>query len=351
MINRIHGGNTIGAGLIDFSININPLGTPPKIKKIIIENLDGVERYPQPDSKRLRDALAAFHKIKSDNLLIGNGSIELIYLLPKALGSERVLTPLPTFSEYEFSARAAGATVLFAKAKEEDGFKIKMSRLAGLTPKVDTIFLCNPNNPTGHCFSRDEILSLIDASKRRKATLVIDEAFIDFVRAGDELGFIREAAENKFLLVLRSLTKFFAIPGLRLGYLIGHRDLINRISRFQHPWNVNSLAQLAGEEIIKDAGYIRKSREFVLKEKERLFNDLKQINGLKVYPPSCNFIFCKLEYGRLDGANELQQRLLKRGIVIRNCDNFRGLNNRFFRVAVRKKAENIKLIKALRDIL
>ena len=355
-INRTHGGNarayeensSPGGKIIDFSANINPLGMPSKARKALIENLDTLIHYPEPESRHLRESLASFHRIDYNNLLLGNGSIELIYLIPRALKAKNVLLFTPTFSEYEFAVKSSGARPIFVKTIEREGFKLNNPKVMKLIPGVDLIFLCNPNNPTGSIALPGEILALLESCIKHRTILVLDEAFMDFVESGDEITMVTKAAKNKFLLVLRSLTKFFALPGLRLGYLVGPRDLISKISPLQYPWNVNSLAQAAGEEAIKDRDYIKKSKEYILGERRYLFANLKKTEGLKVYPPSSNFILCKLANGKIRKAKELSQGLIKRGIIIRHCHNFRGLNDRFFRVAVRKRDENARLISAIK---
>lgn len=361
MIDRIHGGNIRqylqGAwpknrgGLIDFSANINPLGLSPKVKDAIIKNIQGVVHYPEPDSRSLKKSLGAFLHIDYRNIAAGNGSIELIYLIPKALRLKKVLIISPAFSEYELAARANGVKIIFLPTKEEQDFKIGLTELARLIPEVNLVFLGNPNNPVGSRLSLEELRFLVKRCKKYGTILAVDEVFMDFVPTHDEDSLVFLAPRNKIILVLRSLTKFFALPGLRIGYAIGHRNLVKRISHLQYPWNINSLAQAAAEAVLKDKDYINASREYVAKEKGYLFGRLKSIAGLKVYPPSSNFILCKLEDCAIESAKVLNARLIKKGIVVRNCSNFRGLNQRFFRVAVRRRTENLKLIMAMKEVL
>jgi threonine-phosphate decarboxylase len=194
------------------------------------------------------------------------------------------------------------------------------------------------------------MLNLIKLCKKHNTTLVVDETSIDFTEDVEDLTVITEAIKKNYILVLRSLTKFFALAGLRLGYLIAHKDIINRIAQFQYPWAVNSLAQIALEAAIEDTNYINKSRQFILRERSFLKEKLKDIRGIQVYPPTSNFILCKLTNKEIN-AEWLFRRLAQRGIIIRNCGNFRGLNNKFFRIAVKKRSENNKLLSALEDIL
>lgn len=361
MLDRIHGGNihaylqgknsSFKNKLLDFSASINPLGLPPKTKAIVLRNLNMLIHYPQAESSDLKDALSIFHEVSPNNLLVGNGSIEFIHLIPWALKVKSALMITPTFSEYEFALRQNLAQPVFIRLKEKDDFKIDSAKIKKIIPQVDLVFLCNPNNPTGSLFKRGDILAWLKVCKRYNTYLVIDEVFMDFVENSEKETLVGEIANFNQLIILKSLTKFFALAALRLGYLIASRSLINKISPFQYPWNVNSLAQAVAGEVIKDKDYIKQSREFILKERAFLFKNLKKISGLKVYPPNANFVFCRLENSCLKSSVKLQQRLLKQGIMIRSCHNFRGLNDNFFRVAIRTRRENIRLLSALIEIL
>src|SRR3989338_2025850 len=352
MINRFHGGNiwrypeSSRYGIVDFSVNTNPLGISKKIKNTIVRNIDKIDYYPEPESEYLKDSLADLHGLRSHNFLIGNGSIELIHLIPRALKAKTVLIPVPTFSEYEFAAKANNVNCLFVKSAEENNFRIDISKVMPLIPKVDMVFLCNPNNPTGAALERQEILSLLKVCKNCGAILIIDEAFMDFITPRNKIAMCLESAGNKNLLVLKSLTKFFVLPGLRIGYLVGHKEIIDKLSRHTYPWNVNTLAQVIAEEAIKDKEYISRTKSSILEESVYLYDSLSGIRGMKVYPSDANFFLCKLKETSIKNAAELSKKLIAQGGLVRNCDNFRGLNDRFFRVAVRKREENIKLITA-----
>lgn len=354
-----HGGNIREAAeryglpfesILDFSANINPLGLSPNIKEIIASNIDLLLHYPDTKCKILKNELADFLNLEPSNLLIGNGSIELIYLVPKALSPCCVLIPIPTFSEYEFSARRSKGKAMFIKTKGEENFQIKIEGFIKFLPKADLVFLCNPNNPTGNLISKDEIIYLAKAGQRHDTIVAIDEVFIDFVKDQNSFSVVKEVAKLKNLLVLRSLTKFFALPGLRLGYLVANKNLIARLSRYQFPWNVNSFAQLVGRQVIKDKDYIKRSKELIFRERDHLFRRLKEIKSLYPYIPTANFIFCRLDDVRLD-SRRLCDKLGRRGILVRDCSNFRGLDNKYIRIAVRKRQENNRLINALRGIL
>jgi len=335
---------------VDFSANINPLGLPKGVKNIITNNIHSIIHYPDSECTDLKDTLKKYLKIGSENLLIGNGSAELIFLLVRALKPKKVLIPIPTFSEYETAVNLADGKCVFIKAKETNNFEIKIEQIIKCLPGMDLVFLCNPNNPTGSVISRENFLLLLKNCKKYNVTLVIDEAFIDFLKNVEALTMVKIAAESSNIIVLRSLTKFFAIPGLRIGYLIGNKKIVENISKFQPAWSVNFIAQLVGKEVIKDTSYIKQTREYILKEKEIFFKKLKMMSGLKPYPPSANFILCKLT-GNKFNSKTLSGFLSRKGILIRDCSNFRGLNNKFFRVAVRKRNENLLLINELNKTL
>lgn len=355
---NLHGGNIreaaekykLPAGkILDFSASINPLGLCRRIKTVIDNNIASLVHYPDPECKLLKGKLADFSGLGPSNLLIGNGSIELIYLVPKAVSASRALIPIPAFSEYELSASQQKCKILFIRTKADDGFRVKIEEIVKVLRGIDLVFICNPNNPTGNLIPKEDILCLAKACRRHGAILLIDEVFIGFVKNEDDFSVIREAAKLSNLLVLRSLTKFFALPGLRLGYIAGNKNLIAELSEYQLPWSVNCFAQLVGGEVIKDRDYIRQSKKMVIRERQRLFRKLKDIKGLNPYPPTANFIFCRLDKGPLN-SKRLCDRLGRRGILVRDCGNFRGLNERYIRIAVRKRDENNRLIEALSEI-
>ncbi|MDO8734680.1 MAG: threonine-phosphate decarboxylase CobD [Elusimicrobiota bacterium] len=353
----LHGGNITEAikkysteNILDFSANINPFGLPKSIKNIITNNIHSIIHYPDSECTDLKDTLKKYLKIGAENLLIGNGSAELIFLIAQALKPKKVLIPIPTFSEYETAVNLTGGKCIFLKTRENENFEIDITQIDKFLPNIDLIFICNPNNPTGLVFSQEKLLLLAKNCKKHNVILVIDEAFIDFLKNVEESTMIKIVKNCSNVLVLRSLTKFFAIPGLRVGYLVGNKKIIKRISKFQPTWSVNCFGQLVSNQIINDLNYIKQTRECILKEKEIFFKKLEMISGLKPYPPSANFILCKLIENRFN-SKTLSDLLARKGILIRDCSNFRGLNNKFIRFAVRKHQENEILMDILRKLL
>lgn len=340
----LHGGNVYeaeekcGRRLIDFSANINPLGLPPRVKKAIIKNFDSILHYPNPNPRAITRKIAERWGISESNILLGNGSIEFIYLAVFALRPKSVLVPVPTFSEYERAARSIGSKIRFLALRECEDFKLN------LPPAIreDVLFLCNPNNPTGNLIVEDS-----EALARLRARmLLVDEAFMDFDADERRHTLVREAVRNKRIIVLRTFTKFFAIPGLRAGYLVAHRDIIDRLKRHQAPWNMNSLAQAAAELALGDKDYVKKTYRLIEREREFLFNELLKIDKLKPYPSAANFILVKIEDKNLPSLL-LAKKLAHKGVLVRDCSNFRGLTDRFIRIAVRNRSENVRLLKAL----
>jgi len=353
---RTHGGNLREAAerygvpeqeILDFSANINPLGPPPGALAEIKRCLSQVRHYPDSECWHLRQALASYEGVAPEEVLPANGVAELIFLIPRALPIESALIPSPTFSEYEVGLRAAGGRPRFLILKEEKGFRPSTAQILHRAKGVQAVFLCNPNNPTGVQVPQEELKDLAQLLQKRRILLILDEAFSDFRGRGQSLASAAPGLSN--LLVLRSLTKFFAVPGLRLGYAIGPPRLLARLQAAKDPWSVNLLAQRAGISCVLDETYQQRSREVIAKESDSLFQALGKLPGLKLFPSAANFLLLKVERG--PEVKELQELLGRKGILIRNREGFRFLGPRFFRVAVRAHPENERLIQALRQAL
>ncbi|MEW6377016.1 MAG: threonine-phosphate decarboxylase CobD [Thermodesulfobacteriota bacterium] len=346
-IDFLHGGNMYKVkckykkDVIDFSANINPLGLTHRVKKELIENWEWILYYPDPESKDLIRRIARYWKIKEENILLGNGSSELIYLIVSVFGSERALIPAPTFSEYERAVRSIKSKIRFLILKEKEGFVFNATH----STKADMLFICNPNNPTGNLLLKNQRIENLHGK-----LIIIDEAFMDFLPDEKRHTFIWRATEDKKIIVLRTFTKFFALPGLRIGYIVAHPDLIKFLKKACSPWNINVFAQLLAEIMLSDKEYIRRTREFIRKERDFLYNEIIKIKGLKPYPSVTNFLLVKIENKKIS-SSFLTRKLVQKGLLIRDCSNFRNLDDKYIRAAVRSRKENIKLIEALREIL
>jgi threonine-phosphate decarboxylase len=360
-----HGGNVYKAArdlgiperrIIDFSASINPLGISKRVRVAITENLDGLVHYPDPDADDFRWAVSRLHGITPGMILPGNGSTELIYLLPRALKPKSVLVTSPTFSEYERACRVGSESrVMKYELRKENNFAIEADAFIAAmkggrdpelqTPdaklKCDMAFLCNPNNPTGHALQRTDVLKIADAAREMKCVLVVDEAFIDFIPENSVACHVKDYPN---VIVLRSLTKFYALTGLRIGYAVLSGELLAAINEFREPWTVNNLAQAAARAAFDDQKYIEETEAHMAKEKEYLENAF-QGHGITFYPSSANFYLLKL-----DRASAIVSKLRGRGILVRSCSNFWGLDDSYIRVAVRSHEHNELLLKELAEL-
>mgnify|MGYP006273686999 FL=1 len=352
-----HGGNITAAAqkynlnpneIIDFSANINFLGPPKSVLEVLQNNLTEIKNYPDPECRTLKSVLAQQEQLQEENLMIANGAVDLIYLVAKVLNPNRALVLAPTFSEYRKALENMGAEVEEFQLTRQNDFKINVEKLLPRLDEVDIFCLCNPNNPTGKFLTRTEVKEIIEYAVRYDTYILVDEAFVDFLTEG--ITVIDLVTEYNNLFVLRSLTKFFAIPGLRLGYGAANKELINKLAISHDPWNVNYFAQLAGEVALKDKGYIKETKQAIAREKEFLYQQLNNYSQLKVYYPDVNYIFVDLTASKWT-ASRLEEELGQEGILIRNCNTYSGLGEEFIRIAVKNREENLVLINKLKKLI
>ena len=350
---NLHGGNlrklAEAAGLspadiLDFSANINPLGPPEWLRTLISSRVESLAHYPDPDCENLLQAAAVRYGVKAEEIIAGNGSTEIIHLLPRVVTARRAVVAVPAYVDYALAAALAGLPVERIPLAEERDFRPDPEAIDRFLRDGDLFFAGQPNNPTGLLWDADELRRL--ARRHPAATFVIDEAFADFVPGMDSL--TRRRPLN--VVVLLSLTKFFAVPGIRLGCAVAAESLIARIKAAMPPWTVNTLAQIIGAAALADKAYAEKTRAYIEQVRETLARELASLGGLYVYPGEANFLLVKVTRRDID-APELAGKLLRRGIAIRVCDNFDGLDGRFFRVAVRTGEENRRLCQAIREVM
>ena len=350
-----HGGNiyrlaeSLGIGpeeIIDFSASINPLGVPESAREAMTACITHLVNYPDPDMKDLKSVISEGTGVEPASIVCGNGSTELIYLMARALGPKKVLIPDPTFSEYERACAAIhGTKVIHYGMEKERMFDVDPADFARVmagevkaSSACDTAFLCNPNNPTGRLMRRDEILEIADAAKSARCTLVVDEAFIDFCPGASV---IHEVRNNPYLVVLRSLTKFYALSGLRLGYAVLPPRLYDPAARAKEPWTVNTLAQEAGIAALADEAYRNETYRIVAEEKAFLEEGFRRL-GIFFAPSAANFYLLKFEKGP-----EITARLKGKGILVRDCSSFIGLDDSYIRVAVKSRRDNTRLLEEI----
>ncbi|NTX84195.1 threonine-phosphate decarboxylase [Citrobacter youngae] len=355
LLKSAHGGNTREAAallgippeqLLDFSANINPLGMPATLKCALIDNLDRAEYYPDVDYTQLHAALAQHHQIPVSWILAGNGETESIFTLVNGLKPRHAMIVAPGFAEYRRALEWGECAIHEFALREEDGWQLTATILDVLTPELDCLFLCTPNNPTGLLPDGHLLAAIATRCAELGITLILDEAFIDFI-AGEE-GFIPRLQENPHIWVLRSLTKFYAIPGLRLGYLVNSDEqAVARMRSRQMPWSINAFAALAGEMILSDSAYQQATWQWLAQEGQRFDQQLQTLPGLTVYPGRANYRLLRCDRPDID----LQKSLLEQHVLIRSCANYPGLDARYYRVAVRSKDENDRLLAALNNTL
>jgi len=343
-----HGGNVYKASrelgipesrIIDFSASINPLGISETVKAAILAHMEGLVHYPDPDADAFRRTVSGLHGISPGTVLPGNGSTELIYLLPRALRPRTALIPSPTFSEYEKACRLAGSARIKRYAlKKENTFQIEPDAFIEEMEGCDMAFLCNPNNPTGHTLARDDVLRIAAAADSLQCVLIIDEAFIDFVPG---CSVTEDVKGYSHVVVLRSLTKFYALTGLRIGYAVSSEELCERMNKAKEPWSVNNLAQAAAIAALGDTEYADQTRAVLAMEKEYLENSFQAL-GVQWLPSSVNYYLL-----RLQNAARLVSGARAKGILVRSGSNFRGLDNSYVRVAVRTHEHNAILMEEL----
>lgn len=343
-ISRIYGINP--EEIIDFSANINPVGLNENVKKAMIKSLDKVEKYPDISYFSLKKSIGEYENIDINHMVIGNGAAEVIFNIIRGLNPKKVLLPAPTFSEYEEAVLSICGEIEYYNLKEDDEFKLNMGLIDCLNESIDMIFVCNPNNPTGVLSGNYFIENLANRALETNTTVVIDESFLDFLHCEEEYTSKYLLDKYRNVIIIKSLTKFFAIPGIRIGYGISkNKKNIELINKVTVPWSVNVVACEGAIQALKEKEYIDYSISYVEAEKKYLYNSMSKIEGIKVFKPSVNFIMFKVL-----NTISLKEELIKYNILIRSCSNYEGLNSKFYRVAVRTRDENEKLIITLNKI-
>ncbi|MEE8185926.1 MAG: threonine-phosphate decarboxylase CobD [Thermodesulfobacteriota bacterium] len=330
--------------VIDFSASINPFGISVRALAAIKDSAGHLGHYPEPGAEAIRRELASYHNLPEKNIIVGNGSTEFIYLIPQVFRPEKALIIEPAFSEYRRALEVSGCKVDSYISAESNGFYPELDGLfAELERDYDILFLANPANPTSALLDKDTIMDIARRCHEHGTILVVDEVFIDFV---EEESIKEVAAIRDNLIVLRSMTKFFSMAGLRLGYIVAHKEIISSFAHFSPPWSVNTLAIIAGVESLRDMDYIQRSKKWLRAEKSFVQERLEHIPYLKAYPSEANFLLVRI---MLDGikARDIQEYLLKEGILIRDCGSFTGLGEDFFRIAIRERVENKILLDKL----
>ena len=337
--------------IIDFSISTNPLGVPEKALQNICQSLNLINHYPDPTHEWLLYALSTSAGVEPNNVIIGNGSTELIYLFTEVFlerGYETVI-PVPTFSEYKAATERFGGNMVFVKCDPAKNFRLDIGKLENaISEKTRIVFLCNPNSPTGCLYEKADVLRFIRFAAEENVLVFLDEDYIDFVDDSKRYSMAEYVGDYDNMFVLRSLTKFFGLAGARIGFGIASPPMVKILKRAKMPWSVNSLAMFGAVEAVKDVDFIKKSRLLLSSSKRKMMVMFRAIPWLRVFPSETNFLLVEIIKSGLT-STQLREGLAKRGLLIRDCKDFDGLNNRFFRVTVRRPAENRKLVEQIKS--
>ena len=331
--------------IIDFSSNVNP-HIISDLGKYVLEGLEKSRSYPDINYTNLRNNISDYIKVDSELIIPGNGATEIIYLLMKSI-KKRLAILNPTFSEYGRGAKLNNLEVIDFHLKEENNFSIDLDEIQKNMDKFDSLFVCNPNNPNGKVKDLNELLDFMIENDK---LLIVDETFMEFVGEEEKYSLINRIEQTPNLFILKAVTKFFGMPGLRLGYgVTSNKQIINNIYEYKEPWTINSFAENLSNYLFKDKEYIKSSKDYYINERKFMLEQLRKIPKLKVYDTDTNFVLIKLEDGE---ANSLKLELFEKyNILIRDASNFIGLDKSYIRVAIKSHDDNKVLIESLRKIL
>lgn len=341
----VHGGDIYSRPVrLDFSANVNPFGAPEPVKAAVRAAAEDLCAYPDPCCGPLREKLAAQNGAARDEVICGNGAAELIYQFAAALKPKRALLPVPSFADYESALLAAGCEPVFYPLKRGDGFSLTEDILGAVRPGVDLVLLCSPNNPTGRSVEKGLLRKLLDRCRETKTWLFLDECFFELADGDRAFSLADHLRDGDRVFLLRAFTKAYGMAGLRLGYgLCKDRALLLRMGRLSQPWNVSAPAQAAGLAALGCPDWPQRARALFRREKPFLSSGLAAL-GFSVLPGDANFLF-------FSGPTGLYEKLLSRGVLIRDCANYRGLGPGDYRIAVRTRAENEALLRTMGEVL
>lgn len=338
--------------IISFSANVNPLGISYQLRSTLADNLDAITTYPDREYTALRTCIATYAGTQPENVIVGNGSTELISLFIQTKHPKKALVLGPTYSEYEREIALGGGTTLYYPLKEEHEFHMDVEDFCShLSDQLELLVLCNPNNPTSTAITCSQMRRILDACLQYGIFVMVDETYVEFAPEEKDVTSIPLTNYYTNLIILRGTSKFFAAPGLRLGYAVtGNQDLIKAINTRKNPWTINSLAEIAGRLMFPDEKYIRHTRELICGERDRLYNELSTWDSVTVYEASANFILMKIRKPGVT-SQDLFDHCIRKGLMIRDCSTFPFLDDHFVRFCVMLPEQNDRLLEAFREVL
>jgi threonine-phosphate decarboxylase len=338
--------------IVSFSANVNPLGISPKLKTTLSERIDAIMSYPDREYTSLRKCIGDYVHADIENIIVGNGSTELISLFIQIKHPKKALIVGPTYSEYEREVSLGGGSTLYYRLEEENNFALDINTLEEeLTAEVDLLVICNPNNPTSTAITRSDMRKILDICKQKGIFVMVDETYVEF--AEDILKITSAPLTGYYnnIIILRGISKFFAAPGLRLGYAIcGNVDLLKEMNQRKNPWTINSLAAIAGEIMFTDEDYIKETRNLIANERDRICKVLDTCKNVKYFTPTANFILIKILKEDVTSM-DLFEAAIRKGLMIRDCSTFPFLNNKFIRFCFMTPESNDALLKVVLEVL
>lgn len=333
--------------IISFSANVNPLGISPRLRESLIDHIGAITSYPDREYSSLRQCIAAYTGASPEQIIVGNGSTELISLFIQIEHPRKAMILGPTYSEYEREIALGGGTTLYYPLKEELDYSLDIDHFTSkLNDSIDLLVLCNPNNPTSTAIGTDGMRQILDVCKEHDIYVMVDETYVEFCDQVEKITSVPLTAYYNNIIILRGTSKFFAAPGLRLGYAItGNTDLIRSINQRKNPWTINSLAAVAGELMFSDQEYIRDTRTLILSERRRVYERFLASDRFHPYHPCANFMLAKITDGRTSA--ELFDKAIRQSMMIRDCSTFPFLNDKYIRLCFMKPEDNDRLMDCL----
>ena len=338
--------------MISFGANVNPLGISSKVTEALKQRLDVITRYPDRDYKDLRNVIAAYCHTDSSYVAVGNGSTELISLLISSRMPKKAFVLGPTYSEYGRELKLSGAKTRQYLLKESLDFRLDVNDfLAQMPDDTDLVIICNPNNPTSSALTLEEMRKIVSECAKHDIFVMVDETYAELAPSLDEVSSIPLATDYENLMILRGVSKFFAAPGLRLGYgITSSQDFLNTLRERQIPWSLNSFGALAGELMLADHDHIRRTKELISSERERMIKEISTWKCAKLYPAYGNFLFLKICEQNLSSFDVFEY-LIRKKLMIRDCSSFDGLDGEFIRFCVMNPEDNDRLLYYLKELL
>ncbi len=338
--------------IISFSANVNPLGISYHLKNTLANQLDAITSYPDREYTQLRRCIADYADCQMENIIVGNGSTELISLFIQTQHPKKAMILGPTYSEYEREITLGGGTTNYYPLRESDGFRLDADDFCRhLNDSIDLLVLCNPNNPTSTSINRDEMRLILDTCLQYGIFVMVDETYVEFAPKEARVTAVPLTNYYNNLIILRGTSKFFAAPGLRLGYAVtGNQDVCKAINTRKNPWTINSLAEIAGRLMFCDHEYILKTQQLISSERTRLFQELSCWDTVKVYRPSANFMLMQILKEDVT-SDELFDHCIRKCMMIRDCSTFPFLNDKYIRFCIMHPEQNDRLLDAFREIL